>query len=229
MFKKLIKLGLVTLCAAAILTALPFSASAKPKKLSKSVKVGDTVYFGKYEQDGNKENGKEKIEWKVLSKKGKKALLISKDILDIKPYHKEYVDITWEDSSIRKWLNHIFLNAAFTNKEKKRIIKTTVVNKDNEEYETKGGNDTKDKVFLLSIDEAKRYFRTDEERIASLTAYSLSEKKRIGLEKEWWWLRSPGGSPSIAARVNHDGWVIVSGYIVFSEFEGVRPAIWVNL
>lgn len=77
--KSIWKKAAFLLCAAVLITCLPFQAAAKPKKLSKSVKVGDTVYFGKYEQDGNKENGKEKIEWKVLSKKGKKALLISKD------------------------------------------------------------------------------------------------------------------------------------------------------
>lgn len=51
------------LCAAAIITVLPFQIMAKPKKLSKSIEVGDTVYFGKYEQDAKKKNGKEKIEW----------------------------------------------------------------------------------------------------------------------------------------------------------------------
>ena len=235
-----------------LVTSIPISVQASPKKLSKSIKVGDTVYFGRYEQDGNDDNGKEKIEWQVLEKKGNKALLISKKFLDLKPYNKECVDITWEKSTIRKWLNKIFINAAFNGKDKKKISITTVENKDNEEYGTRGGNTTKDKAFLLSIDEAYKYYKTDKEREANITEYALGELKRIGLEKGWWeseqeinarwekhqsrygwtfgyWLRSPGGHQDYAADVSDVGRVYESGYFVDFDNHGVRPALWVNL
>jgi len=251
MLRKIIKIAAISLCATALIIALPFKAQAEPKKLSKSIKVGDTVYFGRYEQDGNDDNGKEKIEWQVLEKKGNKALLISKKVLDVKAYNKEYVDITWENSTIRKWLNKIFINAAFNGKDKNKISITTVENKDNT-YGTKGGNSTKDKVFLLSIDEAYKYYKTDKERAANITEYTLGEAKRIGLEKEWfeseqefnawwekhqsiygwqwwYWLRSPGDDQDIAARVFDDGDVYVNGYLVDFDSNGVRPALWVNL
>ncbi len=46
------------------------------------VEVGDVIYFGSYEQDNNLSNGKEEIEWIVLAKENRKALLISKYALD---------------------------------------------------------------------------------------------------------------------------------------------------
>jgi hypothetical protein len=75
----------------------------------KSAKVGDYVFFGAYEQDNNAFNGKEDVEWLVLDIKNEKALVISKYVLHCKQYHKSYSNITWENSSIRTWLNSYFL------------------------------------------------------------------------------------------------------------------------
>ena len=128
MLKKTIKTLAISLSAAALITAIPFTATAKPKELSKSVKVGDIVYFGKYEQDGNTKNGKEKIEWQVLEKKGNKALLISKKVLDVQPDNKEFKDITWEKCTLRKWINKDFIKEAFNAKESKKIQNSKIKN-----------------------------------------------------------------------------------------------------
>ena len=45
-------------------------------------KAGDIVTFGKYEQDNNIDNGKEPIEWFVLTVENGKALVMSKKVLD---------------------------------------------------------------------------------------------------------------------------------------------------
>ena len=65
------------------------------------IKVGDTIKLGTYEQDNNKSNGKEEIEWRVLDIDGNEALLISEYALDCKPYNEEYAEITWEDFTLR--------------------------------------------------------------------------------------------------------------------------------
>ncbi len=52
----------------------------------KNVEVGDYITFGKYEQDNNKINGKEDIEWLVIDKKPGKILVVSRCLLDCKPY-----------------------------------------------------------------------------------------------------------------------------------------------
>ena len=107
-------------------------------------------------------------------------------------------------------------------------------------------------MFLLSIDEAFKYFKTDKERTANITEYALGEAKRIELEKGyvkseqefnawwedsqskygwawWYWLRSPGYDPDVAARVDIGGYVNEFGNLVYSGLGGVRPALWVNL
>lgn len=242
MVKAMIRKSLLALCAAALFAGLSVSTTAKPKELSKSVKPGDTVYFGRYEQDGNSKNKKEKIEWQVLDKKGDKILLFSKKVLDIRSYHKEFKEVTWEGSSLRKWLNKDFLKAAFQAEEIKKIRTTALKNNDNDRYGTKGGKATKDRVFLLSIDEANEYFEKDKMRTAVITKYAI---KRISKESgrsekqvkaDWfmrtenmgYWLRSPGKDSNYAGSVENDGTVYYDSYSVDNMFGGVRPAVWVT-
>ncbi|HZK39560.1 MAG TPA: DUF6273 domain-containing protein, partial [Clostridia bacterium] len=173
-------------------------------------KVGDIVNLGSYEQDNNTENGKEEVTWLVLAVDGKKTLLISEKVLDTKKYNDEKVDITWENSSMRTWLNNDFLKAAFTKKEAKKIIETTVKNADNAKHETPGGNDTKDKIFLLSMDEAEKYFETDELRRSKGTEFAASsglklDKSILYAGNSVWWLRTPGLKAYHACYVNNDG------------------------
>jgi len=123
-----------------------------------SAKVGDIIKFGTYEQDGNKSNGKEAIEWQVLDKKDGKLFVVSKYALDYQPFNKVYDTIPWEKCSLRSWLNNTFINTAFTSAEKNKIQTTKVVNEDNPYWGSDGGKDTQDKVFLLSISEAAKYF-----------------------------------------------------------------------
>lgn len=106
--------------------------------------VGDIIKFGRYEQDGNEENGKEEIEWEVLSVEADRILLLSKYALDSKQYHFEKTSVTWENCSLRKWLNNDFKNIAFSSEEQKEIMCVTVVNEDNAYYGTEGGNNTQD-------------------------------------------------------------------------------------
>ena len=127
----------------------------------KTASVGDTVFFGSYEQDGSTANGTEPIEWEILSKENGKALLISKYVLDCQPYNTESVDVTWETCSLRKWLNSDFLNSAFDKTEKSQIPEVELDNLDNPYHGTKGGNSTKDRVFALSVDEITKYYSFD--------------------------------------------------------------------
>ena len=120
--------------------------------------VGEIVTFGTYEQDGNFGNGKEPIEWEVLSVEGNKALLISKYVLDCQPYNNEDTDVTWETCTLRTWLNNDFKNAAFSSAEQAKIPTVTIVNKNNPRYGTAGGSNTNDQIFCLSLEEMESYF-----------------------------------------------------------------------
>ena len=121
--------------------------------------VGDIVYFGSYEQDNDTTNGTEPVAWYVLDKSGGEATLLAVYLLDCQPYHEDWEDdITWEECTLRSWLNSDFYNTAFVGEERAVIVNTNVVNEDNPCYSGQGGNDTADKVWLLSLGEIERYF-----------------------------------------------------------------------
>ena len=206
------------------------------KQFLKKAEVGDIVKFGSYEQDNDTANGKEDIEWKVLVKKNGKALLISEYALDCKPYNTESKDVTWETSSIRRWLNEEFIQAAFSIDEQKQIVKITNKNPNSSKYRTEGGKDTQDKIFLLSTNEAENYFASDETRACEPTAYVVAKDAYVDDENGncQWWLRTPGFAQNRADFIFHDGAVSVNGNEVDDSFLGynyvaVRPALWVNL
>ena len=171
------------------------------------------------------------IEWIVMKNEGNQVLLLSKYVLDAKPYNnEEWGDVTWETSDIRQWLNNEFYTTAFNKAEKAKIQTSLTKNEDNSKYGTNGGNDTEDKVFLLSEKEAETLFSNDDERIAKVTGYAEKSGVYVNEEKvAWWWLRSPGRYSSSAAVVGSDGWVYGDGSIVSGAYDGVRPALHLNI
>ena len=174
--------------------------------------VGATVRFG------GDETGP--IEWRVLDRVGNKALLLSEYRIKSLPYDKGNTDATWETCSLRKWLNETFLNTAFDSDEIGLIQSTIVTADKNPYYNTSPGNNTTDKVFLLSISEVNKYFKSASER-------RLKRKKSEGFEVLWW-LRSPGADGRCAAAVNEKGSIEYNGNFTFADFS-IRPAIWINL
>ncbi len=204
------------------------------------VTTWDCIYFGNYKQTVKYK--KEPIEWRVLSVNGDDAFLLADQCLDCKPYNEEYADATWETCSLRKWLNEDFYNEAFSENEKKGIKRATVVNEGIPEYGIKGGNDTQDNVFLLSIAEASepKYgfaeifndeFKTRE---AKLTDYAKVNGARHRIDEEYicngdWWLRSPGKNSCTAAGVSSSGLGDYYGCDVDRIGVTVRPALHINL
>jgi hypothetical protein len=184
--------------------------------------------------------------WKVLSIEEDKALMISETILDIRPYHLDPQEMTWEQSSLRQYLNTDFLNT-FSSNDKSYILSTHLVNTDNELFRILGGNDTDDRIFLLSIDEVNRYFVNESERTEPLSPQAESKLKQVykalypddyddliatllANHNSWrWWLRSPGKSSGTAATVTFEGEVNVSGDDISLEYGGVRPAFYFDL
>ena len=206
-------------------------ASTLLKEHPEVAQVGDIITFGNYEQDNKTANGKEEIEWKVLEKdQNGKMLLISRYALDCRHYHSKNEKVTWETSDIRSWLNNDFYNTAFTKSQRAKIKTTTLENHDNADYNTDGGNDTKDKVFLLSIDEAKAYLPSTVERVCIATKYAESQGSQLeSLTRSCrWWLRSPGSTLYTASFVKVDGFILQLGTPVSVEKRSVRPAMWVD-
>ncbi|MBQ3848001.1 MAG: serine/threonine protein kinase, partial [Clostridia bacterium] len=173
----------------------------------------------------------EQIEWLVLARESNKALVISKYALDCQPYNTSHSDVTWETCSLRKWLNETFLSAAFNSEEQSSIISSTVTADKNPSYSTSPGNNTTDKVFLLSITEASKYFKSDEARKCALTDYAIAQGAwaSASYKTDFWRLRSPGDDSIYAAYVDSGGSVDCLGDGVSRNVYGVRPALWIDL
>ncbi len=172
-----------------------------------------------YEADGTSRP----VKWMVLKREKSRTLLLSAYGIDIKPYNKKWEDVTWETCTLRKWLNEDFYNDAFTEEEKKRICLTKVENPDNPRYGTKGGNDTEDRVFLLSINEAEKYLTGKMQRRLIRTPFT---EARYGYS--CWWLRSPGYDSDSDASGYDDGDFNVLTYTVHRSL-AVCPALWIDL
>ena len=205
--------------------------------------LGNVVTFGTYQQT-NSGNDKTPIEWIVLDVQDGKSLLLSKYGLDAQPYNQGLVDITWEKCTLRSWLNGAFMNKAFTAEEQAGIVLTSVGNSSRQgsgRWNTNGGNNTQDKIFLLSYAEANKYLgvtygnSSNTKSRAAPTAYAIKQgvytnsnyKTTNGAAAGWWWLRSPGNNQNYATYVGSDG----SLYDRNVNFDNavVRPAMWINL
>ena len=135
----------------------------------------DNIYFGTYQQSSNGNGGynTDPIKWRVLENADGQLFLLSDQNLDVFQYHTDWESVTWEKSTMRSWLNGYgasentggdsgidytsdnFIDAAFSEKEQAAIADTEVVNDDNPDWGTEGGNNTTDKIFLLSIATAR--------------------------------------------------------------------------
>jgi hypothetical protein len=200
------------------------------------MKVGDKIVFGRYE-------------WRVLDIQNNRALIITEDIIEQRPYHDAYKDITWADCALRKYLNGEFYDK-FNVTDKSRIIPVINKNPDNQWYGSKGGEDTQDSIFLLSIEEVCKYFGDSRSKLQNRgknQRYWFERKdennsKRLarlhGKEWDWWWwLRSPGRVNVKAVYIfGTDGNIGIQGNNILKGnisdgkcTGGVRPALWLKL
>ena len=200
--------------------------------------VGDVVTFGRYEQDDDTGNGAEPIEWTVLATEADARLLLANYGLYPLAYDASASTATWETCGARAWLNSSFLNDAFTDAEQALIVEGLVENADNPVYGTDGGNDTTDKVFLLSIAELEQYLPDEASRVTNATDYAIAQGAFTsqGTTLCWWRLRSPGQDQSYGAVVNSSGFSggvyphleeTYMGEAISAKDDCMRPAVWV--
>ncbi len=193
--------------------------------------IGDEFIWGTYEQDADESNGQEDIVWIILDSTDDAVLLLSLKNLDTLRYNEtESGSATWETCTLRTWLNGSFLDTAFTEEERARIMATDISTADNDVFGTPGGNDTTDNVFLLSIEEVTRYFPVPEDRQALNTDYARTHGAYDNGGYGNWWLRSPGTNSSAAKTVScFGGESSDSGTQMWDDINAVRPSLWLNV
>ncbi|KAB3524434.1 hypothetical protein F8153_15890 [Alkaliphilus serpentinus] len=202
------------------------------------MRVGKVIKFGDYD-------------WRVLKVKDDRVLLLTEHMIEQQPYHNCKGEVTWAQCSLRNYLNSDFYNC-FTLNEQERILQVSNINSNNPWYESEGGEQTLDYVFLLSIEEVVCNFFGD----SSKNLVSRSSKQRYWFQKKddnnnkrmaildghswWWWLRSPGRDNKRAAYIHGDGNVGIQGNgtynynsknvhcITGKNYGGVRPALWIK-
>ena len=206
----------------------------------KELPIGSIIPFGGYD-------------WRILDIQNHTALVITEDIIELRAYNDVYKDTTWSDCELRRYLNSEFYGS-FNQADRSRIIPVMNENPDNQWYGSKGGEDTKDAIFLLSVEEAVcRYFGDSSGKL-----YHPGRNQRYWFQRKdenncrrtatfegyewWWWLRSPGRNNVKAVYVHGDGNIGIQGNNIFmcnisSCFHpssgdnrgGVRPALWLML
>ena len=186
----------------------------------------DIISFGNYK-------------WRVLDIKEGKALIITEEIIGLHWYNDRFVDVTWAECELRKYLNNWFYSL-FNQEEKEKIITVVNRNPDNPWFQTKGGTDTTDKIFLLSLEEVCNHFGDSIESLFNkgIQRWSIEDENngkrqaKYGNDFHWWRLRSPGYYGRTSASVNSKGSIYVRGNGVYGSPKdggGVRPALWLKV
>lgn len=208
----------------------------KYRRISKSDTNNDQ-YFGEHKYRYFKW---ENMKWRVLQKNDSTLFLMADQGIDCKDYHALGADISWENSTMRHWLNKDFYDMAFSNDEQKAIVKQMIVNEDNSNYGTEGGNNTKDKVFLLSMEEVinPSYGFCKRDDLKSLThmmkatdyahAMGAYVNSNVYQGNCWWWLRSSGYTTFHAVYVGCYGLVRLDGDYIDAYDKTCVPALYLD-
>lgn len=213
----------------------------KYRRISKS----DTNHDGYFGSGAYRYFKWERIKWRVLSVNGSTIFVMADKGLDCKNYYETSTAIitcTWENSTLRSWLNNDFYGTAFGSVEQGAVVEQTVVNEDNPLYNTEGGNDTRDKVYLLSFSEAMNpdygfcedYDTYSVSRGVKASDYAHARGAGVNTDTNYagncfWCLRSPGHRTDYAACVGAIGVVHISGSIANGLSDACVPALHINL
>lgn len=230
---------------------------------ARALAVGDKLQFGRYALPNGVKPREVFVEapltWLVLRKEGSRMLLLSEPCVDWDffdgsgPLIGPSPETNWAKSDVRNMLNGDFLEASFNAVEKSAILLSDVSTDRNYRYQTQGCELTKDRLFLLSVEEALEAFAADGE--ASVARYRQEGKipedvdtglsraemhfaevpygdgpnVRLSVEPQQWWLRSPGKDKTQVACVDFVGWICPDGLDCGSDEVGIRPAMWIDL
>ncbi|MBR6702682.1 MAG: InlB B-repeat-containing protein, partial [Clostridia bacterium] len=202
--------------------------------------AADTVYYFKFEP----------VEWRILDPSS--GLMVTSKITDSRAFSDRiyvngsdnngaacYSDAEYTkkaclylSSSVYSFLNGEFYDTAFTADEQAQISSAATVNDSFAgNYQQYSGDDSVDKVFLLSLSDISNTsygFATGTGPDASRTAAGTDYAKILGLQPDEtgnspWWLRNAGNTSRNAGFVNYEGFAGM-GSVEYTD-KGIRPAI----
>ena len=188
----------------------------------KSVKVGDELNFGRYDDDGEIRE----LDWYVIDIYDNKMLLLSKYIIDCKPY-----------SDVKKYFKDSLLSH-FSEEEKMILVPTeNNIRIDNVEEKRLSGF-VLDDMFVLNEDDIKKYFYDENGEVKDKRVIGLGTKKAYehGLNKIYidgerkkytspYWVGSKGYEMGFFKAISYNGKIIEDGYYKSRFDVGIRPSI----
>lgn len=193
----------------------------------------DCIWFGNYHQSDQTGGIKDPIKWRVLSVNENDAFLIADQNLEVKRFNEENTNVTWENCTLRSWLNKDFINTAFNSKEQDAILSTRIP----QEIFRGGEYSAIDKIYLLSLEEIRNtaygfpsHDHASDTRVSTNTPYVASKAYMNDSEMgDWWWLRSSGIDDNKASAIDDGGSIYSHGEHVRNNSSAVRPALHLNL
>ncbi len=184
----------------------------------------------------------ERIKWRVLQKNEDTLFIMADSGLECKRYNNFNANTTWESCTIRNWLNNNFYHTAFSVEEQGSIVEWDVVNEDNFEYKTEGGNDTRDKVYFLSYGETKKFTYGfcenpdiySKSRYLQPSDYAYVKGVLVAITGNYagncyWWLRTPGCDTSSCVHIKEFGNIYSIGRNKYDTYVAVVPALHIDL
>lgn len=197
---------------------------------------GDVITFGRYEQDGNLENGYEALKWIVLEVDGTKRLLFAEDCIECMPYNFEAGKTNWNESMVNNWMNTYMVSEMFDSSEMNLLTTSVLEPSVNPKYGTEYEK-AESVLFLLSLQELRKY--SDTQKIeqsqvvyiglkgvkANLSNYMVNRGANICTG---YWLRTPGIDYDGAVYVTNTGFVQTAGEGCVKH-NLIRPAVWIDI
>ena len=218
----------------------------------RTAEVGDTVVFGRFEQDNDLSNGPEPLSWRVLyimndENFGRCALVITEYSIENIQYDENSESASWRESSLRHWLNGEFLYEGVYGGEYYPVVQETYCDNTFKLTGASPDGDLWDYVFCLSADDVRTVLPEPADRIAKNTEFAQAQMKKkmipswfypnteaevescvdgweslYGDNCSWWWLKDPAGG-GVTAQGD------IRGSVDRRDLNSVRPAVWIAL
>ncbi len=181
--------------------------------------VGDVVLFGRYEQDNDRKNGPEPVEWIVIAEEEGNLLLLSRYALTARGYEAEYSAALDTTKNLAGMLREDLPDAVFTAREQACLRYT----------QTGSNKSNKSRLFSLKAEDAERYLAAGPERLCRPTPFAAARGAgRDAAGNCGWWLAPPDDDWKRNTLVSAAGEVRSSDVNGKDATVGVRPAVWVD-
>lgn len=149
--------------------------------------------------------------WLILEKEDPNVFLVKSLPVNGVAYNdSSKKKVSWKNCTLRKYLNHQFMEENFCEEAANHIITTTVEVPKRENKPTETQHITMDQLFLLNAEQAEQY--------QDILSNYLRD----------WWLINPGANKNTAQFVSY-GKLMKYGYDMSDRNIYIRPAMWISL